>query len=464
MTNELNEYNAKRNFKKTNEPLGKKKKSPSKLKFVVQHHMARKDHYDLRLEWNGVLKSWAVPKGPSYNSNDKRLAIQVEDHPISYRNFEGTIPKKEYGGGTVMIWDQGYWEPMEKIPKSFKTKMFKFILKGKRLKGKWTLINFKDNNWLLIKEKDEYQEFKDIKLINRSIKTNRTMQEIANSKKNKTTTSRKKSIVDDIPISNPNKVIFTKPQITKMDIVMYYHQIATKMLPYLNRRFISTIRCPDGIKGKKFFVKHLNPQNDGIGKIILKNAKKQKEDYYFIKDKEGLISEVQMNSFEFHTWGSTIDKLEKPDIMVFDLDPDEKLGINKLREGVKDLKCILDKLKLKSYLKTSGGKGFHILVPINIKMNWTEFRQTAKNIALLMVKNWPDKYTSNIRKIFIDWIRNTRSSTSVAPYSIRLRQKCTVSMPISWKELDKIKPDEIGIEEAIKRIKRKDPWEDFFQN
>ena len=137
----LDKYNAKRNFKKTKEPKGKvENKRRKKLRFVVQHHLARKDHYDFRLEWEGTLKSWAVPKGPSYNSKDKRLAIMVEDHPLSYRNFEGTIPKGEYGGGTVMLWDEGYWEPLTKINKSFKVKMFKFTLYGKRLKGKWTLI------------------------------------------------------------------------------------------------------------------------------------------------------------------------------------------------------------------------------------------------------------------------------------------------------------------------------------
>ena len=137
--------------------------------------------------------------------------------------------------------------------------------------------------------------------------------------------------------------------------------------------------------------------------------------------------------------------------------------------GVKDLKKILDMLNLKSYLKTSGGKGYHVVVKIKEKMNWEEFRKTAKNIAMLMEAKWPNKYTSNIRlknrknKIFIDWVRNTRSSTSVAPYSIRLRDKCSVSMPIKWSELDKVEPNEVTIEDALKRIKRKNPWEDFFK-
>ena len=111
MTAQLNEYNEKRNFEKTSEPEGKTINSEERLRFVVQHHLARREHYDLRLEWNGALLSWAVPKGPSYDTHDKRLAVQVEDHPLEYRNFEGNIPKGEYGGGVVMLWDEGYWEP-----------------------------------------------------------------------------------------------------------------------------------------------------------------------------------------------------------------------------------------------------------------------------------------------------------------------------------------------------------------
>ena len=275
--------------------------------------------------------------------------------------------------------------------------------------------------------------------------------------------------IDNIEITHPDKLIFKNPQITKLDIVKYYSKVADIMLPFLENRLISVIRFPDGVGGDKFFKKHLENKNKGIGKKILKNDDNKKEDYYYIKNREGLISEVQMNSYEFHTWGSTINNLEYPDIMVFDLDPDKNLDIANVREGVKDLKKILDTLNLKAYLKTSGGKGYHVVLPIKTKMTWRKFRKTAKDIAVLMETKWPDKYTSNIRlnnrkgKIFIDWVRNTRSSTSVAPYSIRLRDKCTISMPIKWSELDKVKPDEITIDEAIKRLKRKNPWEDFFK-
>lgn len=170
----LDKYNQKRNFKKTKEPKGIKAKKSKKLRFCVQHHIASKDHYDFRLEYDGVLKSWAVPKGPSYNSKDKRLAVEVEDHPLSYRNFEGVIPEGEYGAGIVMLWDRGYYE----LNEYKKEKMYKVTLKGKRLKGKWALVKMNNNNWLLIKEYDDYINLCNIKEFKTSIKSNLTMKEI----------------------------------------------------------------------------------------------------------------------------------------------------------------------------------------------------------------------------------------------------------------------------------------------
>ena len=178
------------------------------------------------------------------------------------------------------------------------------------------------------------------------------------------------------------------------------------MLPFLQNRIISAVRCPDGIEKDIFFKKHLEDGREGISRINLKNKNNKLEDYYYINSIEGLISEARMNTIEFHIWGSRVNSINSPNIMVFDLDPDENLSIKKLRDGVRDLKSILDDLKLKSYLKTSGGKGYHVVVPIK-DVNWKEFRGIAKNIAELMETKWPEKYTSNIRlakrknKIFI---------------------------------------------------------------
>jgi bifunctional non-homologous end joining protein LigD len=161
-------YNKKRNFEETTEPTGKVKKSVSKLIFVVQRHKASRLHYDFRLELDGVLKSWAVPKGPSMNPKDKRLAMMVEDHPYDYKDFEGTIPEGNYGAGIVEIWDNGTYSDIENSPREeaeknlrvgLKSGDFKIRLFGKKLQGEFVLVKLKgkdDNSWLLIKHRDEY--------------------------------------------------------------------------------------------------------------------------------------------------------------------------------------------------------------------------------------------------------------------------------------------------------------------
>ena len=448
--NKLTKYNSKRNFNITSEPIGKISKKNKKLTFCVQHHIARKDHYDFRLEYNGSMSSWAVPKGPSYNPKDKRLAIKVEDHPLSYKTFEGTIPKGEYGAGTVMLFDLGYYEILK-----YEKNLIKIIIHGKRLKGMWTLTHFKDNNWLLIKDNDFYENFIDITKYKRSIKTNRTMKEIKDNENKK-----------EILLTNPTKRIIGN--ITKKDIFNYYKKIAPYMMPYLENRIISVVRAPSGINNNKFFKKHLENQNGCLEKINISTKNNNDKDYYYILDEIALLSEVQMNSYEFHIWGSNASNKNRPNIMVFDLDPDEELSLNKLRLGVKYLKKVLDNLNLKSFLKTSGGKGYHVCIPFKNNLTWKKFYKISEDIANILENTYPELFTTNIRKenrkgkIFIDYLRNQKSATFVAPYSIRLRKSAPISMPISWNELDKIKPNEITIDSVIKRANKKDPWKDFF--
>ena len=448
--NKLTKYNNKRNFNITSEPIGKILKNNKKLTFCVQHHIARKDHFDFRLEYNGTMSSWAIPKGPSYNPKDKRLAIKVEDHPISYKNFEGTIPKGEYGAGTVMLFDLGYYKIIK-----YEKNLIKVILYGKRFKGMWTLTHFKDDNWLLIKDHDFYKNYIDITKYKRSIKTNRTMKEIKDNEKKK-----------EILLTSPNKKIIGN--ITKKVIFNYYKKVAPYMMPYLENRIISVVKAPSGINNKIFFKKHLENQKRYLEKINISSKNDKEKDYYYILDEIGLLSEVQMNSYEFHIWGSNASNKNKPNMMVFDLDPDKTLSLDKLRLGVKYLKEILDNLNLKSFLKTSGGKGYHICIPFKNNLTWKKFYKISEDIANIIENTHSELFTTNNRKekrknkIFIDYLRNQKSATFVAPYSVRLRKNAPVSMPIAWNELDKIKPNEITIYKAIKRLKKKDPWKDFF--
>jgi bifunctional non-homologous end joining protein LigD len=189
----LAEYRKKRDFSRTQEPAGGGVRASHKLAFVIQKHAASHLHYDLRLELDGVMKSWAVPKGPSLDPSVKRLAMQVEDHPIEYNSFEGTIPKGEYGGGTVMLWDRGTYsygganpDPLEGLRGGHKKGDFKFVLNGKRLQGSWVLVRTRSDSsgkpqWLLIKHKDEYAvPDSDVTAEHTtSVATGRSMEEIA---------------------------------------------------------------------------------------------------------------------------------------------------------------------------------------------------------------------------------------------------------------------------------------------
>jgi len=194
----LGEYRRKRDFTRTSEPRGGRRKAAVKLAYVIQKHAASHLHFDLRLELDGVMKSWAVPKGPSLDTSVKRLAMEVEDHPIEYNAFEGTIPKGEYGGGTVMIWDRGTYayggdddvEPVDGLREGYARGDFKFVLHGKRLKGSWVLVRTRRGDpkraqWLLIKHRDEYAEpgSEVVEEYLTSAATGRTMDEIADGRK-----------------------------------------------------------------------------------------------------------------------------------------------------------------------------------------------------------------------------------------------------------------------------------------
>ena len=274
-------------------------------------------------------------------------------------------------------------------------------------------------------------------------------------------------VIDNVVISHPDKILIDKPEMTKEDIARYYLAVSGRMLPYLEERILSTVHCPDGIRGKCYYKRHPDGAR-GVINVSVPSVKGEAETYYYVSDAYGMLSEVQLDTVEFHTWGSRVKTLEEPDIMVFDLDPDEGLDLGHIRQGVKDLKSILDSLSLVSFLKTSGGKGYHVVIPFKDVPSWDSFHQFAENVAKAMESAWPARYTSEIRKdhrkgkIFVDWLRNIRGATTVAPYSVRAWEGAPVSAPIAWKELDRIRPNGINTTEALARTLVEDPWAAFF--
>jgi bifunctional non-homologous end joining protein LigD len=815
----LAKYNAKRDFAKTAEPKGERA-ADAGHRFMVQKHDATRLHWDLRLEVDGVMKSWAVTRGPSLNPDDKRLAVQTEDHPISYADFEGTIPEGEYGGGTVMLWDDGWWEPIPgKSAKDLEKGHLHFILHGERMKGEWLLIRLKprgkerNSNWLLRKIDDEHAGGSDDLVENEvtSVKTGRSMAEIAKGIKAKELASWKKlrtastsprrrpgppsgsdspmqrsgpgprrgdakmpefrdpqlcTLVDSVPtgsgwihevkydgyralvaigggkakvytrngldwtdkfhaiadaaanlpvgsalidgeivafkdghpdfstlkdaisndgemtlfafdlleldgenlaklpqvqrkerlrpllegadarlqyaehivgegeklfeamcregyegivckradapysgrrtqawlkvkclhrqefvivgwtesdksrgfralllgvnedgklryagkvgtgfsvetmndlrarldrlarktptveapraatrrvhwvtprlvaeiaytemtpdkvlrhpsflglrgdkeaeevveenakpapkpkassvkITHPDRLIFPDSTVTKGDLAAFYEAMAPVALQWIANRPISLVRCPQGRGKRCFFQKH----DAGSFGAHVKHVKIEEKDgsvepYLYVDDADGLLQCVQMGTIEFHGWGSSVADVEKPDRLVFDLDPDEGLGFAEVKKAAVEIKDHLAEIGLVSFAMVSGGKGVHVVVPLTPEAEWAAVKDFADRFCQAMAQAEPDRFTATMSKakrkgkIFLDWLRNQRGATAVMPYTARARARAPVAVPVTWVELgDLDTPAKWHVgdqEELLKRASSKD--------
>ena len=879
---QLGLYRSMRDFKVTSEPSGSAKAklfNNQPLPFVIQKHAASHLHYDFRLGWNGVLKSWAVAKGPSYFVGDKRLAVQVEDHPIEYGGFEGIIPKGQYGGGTVMVWDQGTWEPQPghtDVDEGLRTGSLKFVMHGTKMKGKWALIRMggkyakeRKPNWLLIKEHDEFERKQDGASITEevpdSVVTGRSLEEIAksedhvwNSKETATGnawyrkdgavatktsaggasasrrrapefgsmlkkaakeklpgfidpelalssetppsgggwlhelkldgyriqarkdggdvqlltrkgldwTHRMKSIAalvaalpveqaildgevvvlaengttnfadlqaafqegvrkpltyfvfdllhlnghtlrglplvdrkkmlervvgdgeeflrfsehvetsgdvvfqkacelhaegivskrtaskyssgrsgdwlkikcvleqefvvggftlpsngshgvgalllgyydgkkliyagrtgtgftqkthrvlrdqldklrtaespfekppaearrgaiwvqpklvaqvnfatwtaDDlvrqasfkglredkpanevrreepsvaprprgaqraahhasagvaakvatektkaspksspkssaasapVRLTHPGKIFDIETQLTKQQLADYYWAIAPHMLPHIEGRPLSLVRCPEGSDKECFFQKHVNHMLPaGIGAVDVPDKKTGKiEPYITLSTAEALAGLAQMGVLEVHPWGSRNDDLEHPDRIVIDLDPDLEISWARLAESAAEVRKQFKKLGLESFLKSTGGKGLHVVVPIVAEYDWAFIKEFAHAFVLQMEKKEPALYLTKMSKaerkgrIFLDYLRNERGATAVAAFSPRARPGASVSLPLSWSDLKLSERPVVHVadfEDWKSRLSR-DPWKQLLKS
>jgi bifunctional non-homologous end joining protein LigD len=871
----LARYRARRDFSVTSEPPGRERKrkpqqSKTTLPFVVQKHATSRLHYDFRLGWNGVLKSWAVAKGPSDFPGDKRLAVQVEDHPWDYAGFEGTIPKGQYGGGAVMVWDTGDWAPLGDVDRGLRDGTLKFELHGTKLKGSWVLVRMhgqaagkEKTNWLLIKEKDRYaRDSADEPIVERapnSVATGRTLEKIARENGNVWNSNRgngggkqaqrphkmqalsiagpsirrtrKKAGIDlsslsrerfpgfiapqlaqqstsppsgsgwthelkldgyriqihlrpltkrasnarrvrlltrkgldwtarmpgiaaaaaqldadsaildgeavaldergvsdfaalqaafhegrepsivyfafdllhlngrnlrDLPLSqrkqilgqlisdsdgdaplrlsedlqadgrevfkkacalgaegivsklttagyssgrgsswlkikchleqefvvggftlpskgnsgvgalllgyydranlryagktgtgftqqthrmlrarldrlvrkeppfsevpreivrgahwvrpelvaqvtfsnwtrdnlvrqaafkglredkparevareqaiapdsskintagrkkrtmprpqpkskaphtpmslaitHPDKVLDEQSGTTKRRLAEYYLAVSDHLLPHIANRPLSIVRCPEGSNKPCFFQKHVGSGlPEGIKTVpIPSRSGGETEDYLTVDSREGLVGLAQMGVLEIHPWGAQNDALDLPDRIVFDLDPDAAIQWTALADAARELRNRLKEAGMESFLKGTGGKGLHIVAPIEPKHEWPAVKEFAHRLVLAMEEKKPDLYVTRMTKatrrnrIYLDYLRNDRGSTSVAPYSPRARAGLPVSIPLRWGELDAPDPPAFHVSDFDRwrsRL-RHDRWKDFF--
>jgi len=866
---QLTKYREMRDFKVTAEPRGSTTAinaaaNAGELPFVIQKHAASHLHYDFRLAWNGVLKSWAVAKGPSDLPADKRLAVQVEDHPIEYGNFEGTIPKGQYGGGSVMVWDFGTWEPLEDADKGLASGHLKFNVNGQKLHGRWALVRMHTPdarpgkpNWLLIKDRDEYARSEDDPPITErlpdSAVSKRTIEQIGEdndrvwhsnrgadeqenlqpSKTRATVKARKskpsfssalkslpaekfpnfippqlaksctnpptgddwihelkldgyriqvqvcpnagkkrvalltrkgldwthrmpelaraaehipaesavldgevvvidqkggtsfsdlqaafqegakvdltyfafdllhldghnlrdlsllkrKKFLDklisglpdnspihlsehfegdgaqifskacglgaegiisksasapylstrgntwlkskcfleqefviggftdpsngshgigalivgyydkdklryagrsgtgftqksqqtirkrldkliqsstpfsdvpkgvsrgvhwvkpelvaqisfaawtrdnlvrqasfkglredksakevvreeaepaesstkssshrqtamphskssksspkaaagktDLPITHPEKVLDAESGMTKRDLANYLIAVSERMLPHVADRPLSVVRCPEGTGKQCFFQKHIGmgvPK--GISNVPVPNKKNGSvEQYLTFNSVEGLIGMAQMGVLEIHPWGSKNESLEKPDRIIFDMDPDEAIDWKVLADTAKEFRSRLENLGLQSFVKTTGGKGLHVVAPLKPEYEWPDMKEFCHNVVLGMERKNPGLYVTKMTKalrknrIYLDYLRNDRGSTAIAPYSTRARSGAPVALPLEWKELNAKTRPVFRVMDFDKWKKRlaSDPWEEMLK-
>jgi bifunctional non-homologous end joining protein LigD len=451
----LAKYRAKRDFSKTPEPSGARAADAKGHSFVIQKHAARRLHYDFRLELDGVLLSWSVPKGPSVHAGEKRLAVRTEDHPLDYADFEGVIPKGEYGGGTVVVWDRGTWQPEGDAREAMKKGRLTFSLAGEKLRGKWHLIRTKGDgkadNWLLFKSRDEAAN-ENVDIVESepaSVITGRTLEQVAtdadrtwHSNRDVDVTPILKQLPLGFGLTNLDKVLYPDDGLTKGQLIAYIAVASEWMLPQVANRPLTLVRCPEGLRKPCFFQKKIySGAPKSIETVMIAEEKGEAVPYMKVRDMPGLVGLAQLGSLEIHVWGCHADKLERPDFMVFDLDPDPSVPWDQVALAALDVRRRLDDLGLQSWVKTTGGKGLHVCVPVERRGDWDAFKAWSKAFADRLAEDEPKKYTANMAKsarknrIFVDYLRNGRNATFIAPYSPRARQGAPVSLPITWEEL-----------------------------
>ncbi len=245
-----------------------------------------------------------------------------------------------------------------------------------------------------------------------------------------------------VKVSSRDRLIFPESSVTKGDLADYYAKVAAIMLPWSARRPISLVRCPQGRAKKCFFQKHdAGSFGDHVHQVPVTEKDGSTENYLWVDDADGLVACVQMGTIEFHGWGSTIDHLEQPDRLVFDLDPDEGLDFGDTKKAAEHLKNLLSEVGLVSFPMLSGGKGVHVVVPLTPKADWPAVKSFADRFARALAQSEPDRFVATMSKakrkgrIFIDWLRNQRGATAIMPYAARARAGAPVAAPVSWTEL-----------------------------
>ncbi|HEX4326356.1 MAG TPA: non-homologous end-joining DNA ligase [Burkholderiales bacterium] len=278
------------------------------------------------------------------------------------------------------------------------------------------------------------------------------------------------NVVAGVTISHPDRVVFPADGVTKLDVARFYERVAERLLPYILDRPMSLVRCPGGIDGACFFQKHAKEEMDGVEAPMIDDSH-GKNPYIVVRNARGLVGLAQMGNLELHAWNATMRNIEKPDMLVIDFDPADDVPWSEVADAARAARTLFDALGLQSFVKTTGGHGLHVVVPFTPDNGWDEIKDFCHHIALRLVEAFPDRFLATATKakrkgkIFVDYLRNGRGATAVAPYTLRARPGATVALPLSWDDLKRdwrAKP--VTLKDVMAaRGKANDPWKDYFK-
>ena len=494
----LERYRRKRDFAVTPEPSGDRVGGapPSDgRRFVVQRHRASRLHYDLRLEADGVLLSWAVPKGPTLDPDTRRMAIHVEDHPLDYFDFEGVIPADEYGGGDVIVWDWGTWDlaDADDAIAAVAAGNLHFDLHGTKLAGRFALVRRGDQadreQWLLIHKHDESAVAGwDPEDHPKSVKSGRTNDQVKSSPAATwasnalwvAPSSDELAELDALPksggqwtlgehtlkLSNLDKVLFPAkrphPAITKRDLIRHYACMAPVMLPYLHDRPINLHRFPDGIDSKGFWHK-ARPDHapDFVGSWRNTEADPgETEIYAVLGNPAALVWAANFGAIELHPWTSTAAHPHRPTWAMIDIDPGTSTNFDDVLTLARLHRTALEHVGVDACPKVTGSRGVQIWVPVADRYEFDDTRAWVERLSRLIGEAVPEMVSWAWEKAKrkglarLDYTQNAINKTLVAPFSVRPQFGAPVSVPIAWDELDDpdLSPDRWNIGNIGERL------------
>jgi bifunctional non-homologous end joining protein LigD len=505
----LKTYRAKRDFSVTAEPAGAT--SPAgQSRFVVQRHRARRLHYDLRLEVAGVLASWAVPKGPTLDPKARQLAVHVEDHPLEYFDFEGIIPKGEYGGGDVIVWDWGTWQPAETDDpaRAIERGELHFDLHGEKLAGRFVLVRRDDarpgkEQWLLIHKNDDHArpgwDPEDHPL---SVKTGRTNDEVAAAPESlwrsdkpaaeaavalaperapvwDPPTAEELAELDalgsdgrwvvqgrELKLTNLDKVLFPgrdpEPPVTKRDLIRYHALIAPFMLPYLADRPVNSHRYPDGVDRPGFWHKEVpSHAPEWLSRWRNEEADPGETQCYAVIDSvPALVWLANFAAVELHPWTSKLPDVHQPTWALIDIDPGSASSFDDVLVLARLYRVALEHLGVDAMPKVTGQRGVQIWVPVRGGYTFADTRAWVEKVSRAIGRTVPELVSWEWQKdrrrglARLDYTQNAINKTLVAPFSARPAAGAPVSVPIGWDELQdpELRPDRWTIRTVLDRV------------